>query len=128
MDTINQNEFFSSKGIRKLENGDYEVGRLFFFTKGLALYGPDGKEIDLDYQQAVLLRMFLTANRHFLSREEIIVSFWPTEPCNDTVYQNRLNMSMKRLREALSADRNIEIICKTKKGYELQVNGCAAGK
>lgn len=128
MAIINQNEFFSSKGIQKLENGDYEIGRLFFFTKGLALYGPDGREIDLDYQQAVLLKMFLMADRNFLSREEIIDSFWPDEPCNDTVYQNRLNMSMKRLREALSADRNIEIICKTKKGYELQVNGTSSEK
>lgn len=127
MDTINQNEFFNSKGIKKLENGDYELGSLFFFTKGLALYGPDGNEIDLDYQQAVLLKMFLGANRNFLSRKEIIDSFWPDEPCNDTVYQNRLNMSMKRLREALSIDRSIEIICKTKKGYELRINRAVSG-
>lgn len=128
MDTNSRNEFFNPKGIRKLENGNYEVGSLYFFTKGLALYKPDGDEIDLDYQQAVLLKMFLEAAMHFLSREEIIDALWPDEPCNDTVYQNRLNMSVKRLREALSADRNIEIICKTKKGYKLRVNGMAPGK
>lgn len=117
------NETLNSKCIRKLETGNYEIGTLLFKVEMYCLFDSTGKEINLDYQQAKLLKMFLEASDHFLNKENTIDELWEDAKeaaCRNAFY-NRFNMSIKRLRNALSADKDIELLCKTKKGYKLLI-------
>lgn len=124
MGTINENQHSTLKSIRKLESGNYEIGRLLFKVKMLSLYDADGKEIELNYQQAKLLKMLLEDEDHFISKETTINIFW--EDAKDTAkksdFYDCFNTCVARLRKALSKDKDIELVCKTKKGYQLIVN------
>ncbi|WP_158712863.1 winged helix-turn-helix domain-containing protein, partial [Parabacteroides pacaensis] len=114
----------NSKGIRKLESGNYEIGTLLFKVKMLCLYDVNGKEIELNYQQAKLLKMLLEDDDHFISKETTINIFW--EDTKNATKKSDLNdcfnTCVSRLRKALSKDKDIELLCKTKKGYQLIVN------
>lgn len=123
MSMDNPSKFLTDECIRKLENGDYKIASLLFKVNQLCLYGADGEEIKLNYQQALLLKMFMEADDHFLNKEQTINELWPEAKkaiCR-TAYYNSFNMCVKRLRDALCADKNIELLCKTKKGYVLMV-------
>lgn len=123
MNTVKQNEFSNFKGIKRLPNGNYEIASLLFKVNQLSLYDSDGIEIRLDYQEAVLLKMFLEAEDHFLNKEDTIDELWEEASkaeCRQAFY-NRFNVCTMRLREALSTDSNIVLLCKTKKGYQLVV-------
>ena len=123
MDTKEQEGTSNSKYIKKLENGDYQIGTLWFDPRELILYTPDKGEVVFNSQQGNLLLMFLEAYRHFLTREEIIERFWPEKVYDPKTYQDRLNMAIKRLRLILKADENIKVKCRPKKGYKLCVEG-----
>ena len=123
MNTINENEFSNSKGIKKLETGNYEIGSLLFKTEMLSLFDSNGEEISLDYQQGEILKMFLKADDYFLNKKKTIETLWPDnkDAAKTLAFHNRFNTCITRLRQALSADPNIEVHCKHKKGYELIV-------
>lgn len=129
MNTVKYNEFFNCKGIRKLPNGNYEIASLLFKVKQLSLYDAEGHEIHIDYQVATLLKMFLEAEDHFLNKEDTINDLWKEASkaeCRQAFYR-RFNSCTRSLREALSRDEDIVLICKTKKGYQLIVKmkeGC----
>lgn len=117
-------EFSDTKGIRKLENGNYEIASLVFKVSQWSLFHSDGREIKLNYQEAVLLKMALEAQDHFINREEAIKILWPEsmkEKCTKAYY-SRFTTSVNRLNKALSKDERIYLSCRSKKGYYLIVD------
>ena len=128
MIAMNENQHSNSKGIRILESGNYEIGTLLFKVKMLSLYDANGKEIELNYQQAKLLKLLLEDDDHFISKETAINTFW--EDAKDTTEKadlnDRFNTCISRLRKALSKDKDIELLCKTKKGYQLIIKNTAS--
>lgn len=126
-----QNESLDSKYIKQAENGNYLISTLLFITDDLLLYKPDGTEINLNYQEAVILKMLLQSEQNFVSRKTIIKHFWEKdeegeeeeEPSKEDKkkYNNRINTSMMRLRKALSTDGRIKISRRNKKGYKLYI-------
>ena len=120
MDTFDFDETQPVNGIILLPNGDYRFGELCFQTENLILKKKERK-IKINYQEAVLLKMFLEARDHFLNREKTIRTLWPQDAHDRKVCDNRLNMSVRRLRISLVADRRIKISCDSKFGYTLYV-------
>ena len=125
MNMNKENVVYKFKGIRVLETGDYQIGDLLFKIERLCLYKGQKEIIDLNYQQAQILKMFLEAEDHFLHKEKAIERLWPNLYTNDATISsnlhNRFNMCIARLRKALSVDNDIEVLCRTKKGYQLIV-------
>lgn len=121
MENFTSGEMQPERGIERLPNGDYRLSTLLFQTENLILKKV-GKKIKLRYQEALLLNMFLEARDHFLKRKKVIDLLWPQDAHDRHVCNNRLNMSIKRLREALAADPKIRISCDSKIGYTLYVD------
>lgn len=120
MDTLDFDEQQPVNGIILLPNGDYRFGELLFQTENLILK-KNTEKIKLRYQEAVLLKMFLEARDHFLNRKKTIELLWPQDAHDKRVCNNRLNMSIKRLREALQVDGRVKISCDSKLGYTFYV-------
>lgn len=119
-----ENNFYSNandrKEIRKLENGDYELGNCLFYPEELALY-KNGEKIKLQNQSAIILLRFLEARRHFLSRKALIEIIGSKKPTATYQGEDRLDMAISRLRKSLKADAWLEIECNYKVGYTLYV-------
>lgn len=114
------NDFVYPEGIRKLGNGKYEVGFIVFYARELVITTASGW-IELQYQTGVLLNLFLESESCFVTRNEIFERIWPEEKLDRKTKNDRLNTTIKRLREVLAVDPSIHIDCRFKRGYYLRV-------
>lgn len=107
------------KNIVHLENGDYILGELTFYTQWRILKNRS-KKIKLIFQEVILLKMFLEAPSNYLTKEEIINKLWEDDSKKDIDCSGRLNMAISRLRTTLKKeDPRIKIVCDSKIGYTL---------
>ncbi|WP_106827892.1 winged helix-turn-helix domain-containing protein [Parabacteroides pacaensis] len=107
-------------GIQYIGKGEYKIGEFVFNPKHASLT-KDGKTNYIRNQEAVLLHMFIETYRNFLRREEIIEQFWEQDIHDTKSCNNRLNMTITRLRNYLREDSRIKILCNSKVGYVLLV-------
>lgn len=114
------NDFVYPEGIRKLENGKYEVASVVFCSRELVLTA-DSERIELQYQTGMLLSLFLESEACFVTREEIFERLWKEEKLDRKTKNDRLNTTVKRLRDVLAVDPDIHIDCRFKRGYYLRV-------
>lgn len=106
-----------------LENGNYEIASLVFKVNQWSLFHSDGREIKLNYQEAVLLKMALEEEDYFINKEKAIKKLWPESMKEESIktYYGRFTMSVSRLKKALSEDKRIYLSRRPKKGYYLMV-------
>lgn len=118
-----EKEHSNTKGIRMLENGNYEIASLVFKVNQWSLFHSDGREIKLNYQEAVLLKMALEEEDYFINKEKAINKLWPESMKKESTkaYYSRFTMSISRLNKALSEDKRIYLSRRPKKGYYLIV-------
>lgn len=115
-----QNDFVYPEGIRRLKSGKYEVASVVFYARELLLMAG-AERIELQYQTGRLLSLFLDSEDCFITREEIFDYLWPEEKLDKKTRNDRLNTTIKRLREVLAVDPDIHIDCRFKRGYYLRV-------
>lgn len=114
------NDFVYPEGIRRLKSGKYEVASVVFCGRELLLT-TGSERIELQYQTGMLLSLFLQSEDCFVTRDEIFDHLWPEEKLDRKTKDDRLNTTIKRLREVLAVDPSIHIDCRFKRGYYLRV-------
>lgn len=107
------------KEIKRLENGDYELGNSMFYPEEMTLY-TNGNKVKLQPQSARILLAFLQARRHFLKKADIN-RFTQSNNPETNHEKSRIDMAISRLKNALCADPWLQIECEIKSGYRLCV-------
>lgn len=111
---IKKDNNFAEKTIQKFDNGSFRLGSLTYVASECTLYLDDEK-IRTPRREYLLLNMFLNSPHMYLTREEIAARFWsPKVDSND-----KLNVSIGRLRMLLRTEPNLEIVLDRGKGYQL---------
>lgn len=111
---VENNNALTEKTIKRLENGNFQLGCLTYVANECTLY-LGSQKIKTPRREYLLLNMFLNSPSMYLTREEIAAQFW--SPKID--YNNKLNVSVGRLRTLLRSEPDLEIVLDRGKGYQL---------
>lgn len=106
------------------EKAAQQVGKGIHLDEKLQICLIDGKPHKLAPLDLKLMRMFLEANEHFLTREDIKAAFWAD--ISEKSAENNVNTHISNLRRMLQDHQTYELVYYDKSGYRLTIRAIQA--
>ncbi|WP_106827802.1 winged helix-turn-helix domain-containing protein [Parabacteroides pacaensis] len=99
----------------------FKISTLVFKADPYTLL-KDQLPVKLRFQEGVILNALLEDSTFYVSRKVLIKKVWPTVNPEKVNCNGRLNVTVDRLKKALSVDPKIRVLCERGVGYKLYVD------